>query len=235
MKKNKLICLAILLVSLLAACGNDKIDPVSQKVINDIDAIGTVDLDDEELINIITEVYSTLTDEQKNQVTNYAIFLEKKDELNTLKIAKEEEENAYLYFERNYYSTVDDAISMLKANIVNPGTLNVLEIIVYHNDDGSGDTKPSVAIQFSSENNSGKTITSVCSYSYWSDDFGYQIAINNEYFNYDQYHTLATEGGAKSCYQLAKNFYSSSESLDEFDETGYYYFLVVLDDYDSYK
>jgi|GEM_PF-4022103 len=66
----------------LSSCG--KIDEVSQKVIDDINSIGEVDLSDEQLIEKIESTYATLTDKQKEQVSNYADLLKAKDEMEKL-------------------------------------------------------------------------------------------------------------------------------------------------------
>lgn len=90
MKVNRGLCLIVVLLmcSLTAACG--KVDEVSQKVMNDIDSIGDVSLDDEELIQKTISEYATLTDSQKKQVSNYVILLNADEELNKLKKESEE-------------------------------------------------------------------------------------------------------------------------------------------------
>lgn len=65
------------------------VDPVSEKVSNDISSIGEVTIEDKELIETIEKTYSTLTDRQKDGISNYADLLNARDELN--KIIKEEE------------------------------------------------------------------------------------------------------------------------------------------------
>lgn len=84
--KKRNIALVITTSLLLTACNT--IDEVSQKVMDDIDSIGTVELEDEKLIIKIEEVYSTLTDKQKEQVKNYATLLDARDKLD---IALEEQ------------------------------------------------------------------------------------------------------------------------------------------------
>ena len=83
------------------------IDPVSQNMIEDIDSIGEVSLEDEELITKLTERYSSLTDEQKSQVTNYATLLTASDELEKLI----EEDNKPIEL------TVENAEDYLKINV----------------------------------------------------------------------------------------------------------------------
>ena len=48
---------------------------------DDIDSIGEVSLDDEELINGIMENYKTLTGNQKEQVNNYIDLLNAQDNI----------------------------------------------------------------------------------------------------------------------------------------------------------
>lgn len=74
MKKQLLISLLTTVV-ILTSCGkqidnevSNQIDPVSQKVMDDINSIGEVSLENEELINKILETYKTLTDNQKNKL-----------------------------------------------------------------------------------------------------------------------------------------------------------------------
>lgn len=86
--------LAIVIFTMTACSGNTgstssddnkvSIDPISQKMIDDIDSIGEVTLEDENLISKLTERYTSLTDAQKSQVTNYAMLLTASDELERL-------------------------------------------------------------------------------------------------------------------------------------------------------
>ncbi|SNU04600.1 hypothetical protein SAMN06297422_101142 [Lachnospiraceae bacterium] len=123
-KKTKLIVGIVVAVLICGAVGggvfailsnksglfNDKnksVDPVAQKMIEDIDSIGDVSLDDEELIMKLTERYSSLTDEQKGQVTNYATLLTASDELE--KLVQEDNKPIEL--------TVDNAEEYLKIDV----------------------------------------------------------------------------------------------------------------------
>lgn len=85
--KKKIICI-IAMCFMISSCG--KVDEVSQKVMTDIDSIGTVELSDQELIEKVENTYATLTDKQKEQVDNYAVLLTARDELDVL--LKEAEE-----------------------------------------------------------------------------------------------------------------------------------------------
>lgn len=85
--RRKIICILSSCL-LLSSCA--KVDEVSQKVMTDIDSIGTVELSDQELIEKVENTYATLTDKQKEQVDNYAVLLTARDELDIL--LKEAEE-----------------------------------------------------------------------------------------------------------------------------------------------
>lgn len=61
-----------------------KISDVSQKIIDDISSIGDVELSDKELIEKIEKNYLNCTEEQKNQINNYATLLEARDTLDIL-------------------------------------------------------------------------------------------------------------------------------------------------------
>lgn len=61
-----------------------KTDPVSQKVTDDISSIGDVTIEDKELIERITEIYATLTDSQKEQVTNYIDLINAQEKISEL-------------------------------------------------------------------------------------------------------------------------------------------------------
>lgn len=86
--KNSKASIVMLVCLLLCGCG--KVDAVAQKVMNDIDSIAEVELSDKELIEKLEQTYSTLTDKQKEQIDNYAVLLNARDELDIL--IKEEEE-----------------------------------------------------------------------------------------------------------------------------------------------
>ena len=82
-----IIMTAIIVVKIVS---NNKVDEVSQSVMNDIDSIGEVTLDDAELIEKTISRYSTLTEKQKNQVKNYSVLLDAEDQLRQL---QQNEEN----------------------------------------------------------------------------------------------------------------------------------------------
>ena len=78
--KNSKASIVMLVCLLLCGCG--KVDAVAQKVMNDIDSIAEVELSDKELIEKLEQTYSTLTDKQKEQIDNYAVLLNARDENN---------------------------------------------------------------------------------------------------------------------------------------------------------
>lgn len=80
--KRKIIY-GVILSWLLVGCG--KVDPVSEKMMNDINSIGEVTIEDEELINNLLDIYATLTEKQKEQVDNYVVLLEAENSLDELK------------------------------------------------------------------------------------------------------------------------------------------------------
>lgn len=83
MKKFWLILIAI---SLLTGCANKNTNDNNDvnKIINDIDSIGTVDIKDVDLIENIERDYNNLTNKQKEQVSNYDVFLVARGELNVI-------------------------------------------------------------------------------------------------------------------------------------------------------
>ena len=89
-KRYRFIMLAMLAVFLITACGNS-VDPVSQKMVEDINAIGEVTKEDEAQIRKLLERYATLTEKQKEQVSNYNVLLEAEDYLDQI-ISSENEQ-----------------------------------------------------------------------------------------------------------------------------------------------
>lgn len=98
MKRRFISAVCICLSLACCSCGSTEpavsieettVDPVSEKVSNDISSIGEVTIEDKELIETIEKTYSTLTERQKDGISNYADLLNARDELN--RIIKEEE------------------------------------------------------------------------------------------------------------------------------------------------
>jgi len=84
-KINLVKFFAVMVFTLLATTFCSKsVDPVSQKMIDDIESIGDVTEEDEAIIKKLLERYSTLTDQQKEQVSNYNILLEAEDKIDQL-------------------------------------------------------------------------------------------------------------------------------------------------------
>ena len=78
------VAMSLILSSVLLSGCTAKIDEVSQKMMDDINAIGTVEISDEDAIEKAEKLYGTLTDKQKEQVNNYADLLNARDELDKL-------------------------------------------------------------------------------------------------------------------------------------------------------
>lgn len=78
------ITMSLILSSVLLSGCATKIDEVSQKMMDDINAIGTVEISDEDAIEKAESLYSTLTDKQKEQVNNYTDLLNARDKLDKL-------------------------------------------------------------------------------------------------------------------------------------------------------
>lgn len=106
------VAMSLILSSVLLSGCASKIDEVSQKMMDDINAIGTVEISDEEAIEKAEKLYATLTDKQKEQVNNYADLLNARDELDKLLEEKakkdaEEAEKAKVKYKETYSDTFD--------------------------------------------------------------------------------------------------------------------------------
>lgn len=91
--KKKIICITAICSVILTGCGNT-VDQVAQKVMDDINSIGDVELEDADLIEKIEKTYSTLTEKQKEQINNYVDLLNARDDLDLLIKQEEEKEKA---------------------------------------------------------------------------------------------------------------------------------------------
>lgn len=69
------VAMSLILSSVLLSGCASKIDEVSQKMMDDINAIGTVEISDEETIEKAEKLYGTLTDKQKNKLIIMLICL----------------------------------------------------------------------------------------------------------------------------------------------------------------
>ena len=92
-EKKRVLKFVLVLCSIiiLTSCGN-KIDEASQKVIDEINALGQISLDDEEKVNSVYEEYRSLSEKQKNHVTNVSTLISAKEEIARLKGKQLEEE-----------------------------------------------------------------------------------------------------------------------------------------------
>lgn len=98
MKKYIHVVLSLIIISVLTlvGCGDTSttsteasVDALSQKMMGDIDSIGEVTLDDEQLVEKLIDRYATLTDSQKEQIENYTVLLEAEDKLDELKASEQ--------------------------------------------------------------------------------------------------------------------------------------------------
>lgn len=224
MKKKVIFLLCICFVGLVG-CG--KVDDTSQKVIDDINSIGEVTEEDEVIIEKIEKIYITLTDKQKEQVDNYSTLLEARDEIDKLneekKNAENEEKEAILCIQREYYVAIDEAVSYLKSKCKNPASLEIKEIIV--------DAKPTdsfhpvtIYFDYSAQNGFGNDIKGT--FMYW---YGQGVGTEDEDGFFDNA-KKATQGELKSCsHKIATDFYATAD-IDNLD-IAESYFIVNFDDY----
>ena len=126
MKRKNLIIAFLFFIFGLMACGDKTIDPVAQKVISDIDGLGEITLEDENNINQISELYLTLTDEQKNQVTNYITLLEAQDTIKELK-AEALAANKEKYEKQPYKDAIEEVL-FLRSNMRSPESFKLSNI-----------------------------------------------------------------------------------------------------------
>ena len=153
-KKIILILSCTLMICSVSSCGDasnntqSEIDPVSVKVMSDIDSIGEVDIDDKVLIEKIERTYLTLTESQKEQVNNYAALLTARDSLDELIAAEEAEkkkEEEAKKKEEERQKTIDSYYTMgeafcakcivaLKNVLKNPESLQIIQYSVGSNE-----------------------------------------------------------------------------------------------------
>lgn len=82
--KTKFLCTLMTATIALTASGCASTDPVSKKMIDDINSIGTVEANDEPLISKLESTYMTLTDSQKDQVSNYITLIEAREKVDKI-------------------------------------------------------------------------------------------------------------------------------------------------------
>lgn len=229
MKKTIILILSVVITLVITSCGEIKsdgdqqqVDLVSQKVMDDINSIGEVSLEDEELINNILETYKTLTDNQKEQVENYVDLLNAQDKITQLKkeqeLADTEEKEEYLSIEREYYSVIEKAITKLKSECKFPETLVIKEIIY------DSFTSGSIYISYSAENELGNTVSG-----YYNYGVGTGVGIDGADY-YDTVRQVAIGNNSKFSYKIGNNFYSQDE---EIGENTRFIFIVDLEDFES--
>lgn len=105
--KTKKVFALILAPILLTGCNTR--DEIAQKMIDDIEAIGDVNIYDEDAINKAEALYNTLTENQKNQVTNYIKLVEARRQIDILIAQKEKSDAAKIEdeYQENYNKVVE--------------------------------------------------------------------------------------------------------------------------------
>lgn len=197
-------------------------DAVSQKIIDEIISIGEVTLEDEKKVLDTLELYKTLTDNQKEQVTNYIDLLnaqEKIEQLKELKLQVEKEKKEkYLKIEREYYDYVTVALSKLKADLKKAGTLELHEIIFIYQYNAYW-----VYIDYSAQNDYGNQVRDYYSYSTFS-EMGQPL--DSDIF--PTYQKICSGGNSNFPYQIGEGFYATDETIEE---SKMFAFRVDMEDY----
>jgi len=166
-----------LLMVVLFGCSK-KPDEATQKVIDDINALGEVSLDDESKVEKLTTVYSTLTDEQKNNVNNYAKLLDAQEKIEELKgeaaeaKAKEEEE----FKNAEHTKLAIQLCKRIQDCLKNPSSFKIQSCSCHI--DGE---KYYYLVKFTSQNGFGNDISNaVCQYFKDSKELSNTLTINFE-------------------------------------------------------
>lgn len=128
MKKKILMFCCLCAFLLFYGCGG--VDEVAQKMIDDIDSIGTVSIDDEGKIDKLLTTYSSLTDKQKEQVSNYTVLLEAQDKIDELKELQEklEEEERKKNAPSEQDKLVLDAIKRIQATLIKRDSMELRRV-----------------------------------------------------------------------------------------------------------
>ncbi len=214
--------------TLVIACGS--VDPVAQKVMDDINALGTIELSDETEIEKILNTYSTLTDSQKKQVDNYATLLEAQDKIDELKeeqLKLEEEKKAklaeerenILKIERDYYSYVNNAVNSLKAGIKVKNSLVIEEVLVKKTAN-----LHQVYILYSAKNKLGGEIEDTYFYSV---EIGMGQDNGGSFEGWKKYAQGKVDSYGN---KIGENFYCSTPKFSKDSE---FAFLVDMDDFEA--
>lgn len=211
MKKLRMLIIMLTTAVFISACG--KTDPVAQRVMDEIASIGEVDMQDEEVIDEVMKTYETLTDKQKEQVSNYVDLLEAKDTIEELKNSEKEK---YLNIEREFYPNIEKAIHELELSCIFPESLEIKEVIYKQG------AVSFVYISYEAKNQIGSMSSGHYSYNI---DTDYGLSTDN----YSKVRQMATgEYLLDFPYKIADNFQSDSE---EINEDSSFVFIVDLDDY----
>lgn len=128
LKKHLVLFLGVVLVS--AGCGKSVKDEVSKKMEADINALGDVTLEDEDKINKLLQTYSTLTDDQKNNVDNYAKLLKAQDKIDESKagqVAEKKAENEALLGDEDVQAVIA-VVKQLKTSLKHPDSLKLYSV-----------------------------------------------------------------------------------------------------------
>ncbi len=112
--------LSIVMIIMGVFSNEEKPDAISQKMKDDINTIGEVTLDDEELINNLFDTYASLTEKQKNNVDNYNVLLESQDKLRELQ--KEQLNEVHM-------KNIIIATKSLKSSLINPDSFSLREVV----------------------------------------------------------------------------------------------------------
>ena len=191
MKKKFIVCLTagVLAMSLLfGGCG--KVDPVAQKVMDEINAIGEVTIEDEQLIVEIKGMYDTLTDKQKSQVDNYINLIEAEETIEQLKA--EELEAFKEQFNEEPNKGALWACTTLKSNLIKPESFAIYSISV-----AEIDGTCMYSIKYGAENKGGGTTTTTAFVKYNSSK-GTGTIINESDSGYTDASVMWTLGGARN-------------------------------------
>lgn len=144
---------------LLCACGGGA-DEVSRKMVSDIDALGEITLEDERKVEKLLQTYSTLTDSQKENVTNYATLLEAQDIIEEL---KEEQSTAA---EADKQALLDDPttqailaiLKTLKSGLKHPDTLKIYSVKYREDKIDTGDRCIFILVDYEAGNDVGGSV-----------------------------------------------------------------------------
>ena len=237
--KRKMIIAGIVLTLALSGCGTGSTanegaistavgDEVSEKMVNDINALGEITLDDEDQINKLIERYATLTDSQKEAVNNYATLLDAQDRIEELKVEEKAKAEEYLVIERKYYDYIDKAISALKSQAKYPSSLEIETIYIVQE---TADMV-FVSIDYTADNDLGNQKHGTVSTSF-GELSGYAISGYVPLLESDTIKTLAEKliSGTHEDYQvkIGEDFYAASEDVDSKDAK--FAFKVNLEDF----